>query len=128
MRRVRSILCGLFGPIFIAAGALHFIAPEVYVRIMPPFFPAPRFWVYLTGVLELLGGFGLLWPRFRRLAAYGLALLMVAFFPVHLFMLLYPAEVGVAGVPPYLLFWRLALQFVLVTLFVWLAEEGRARG
>ena len=30
--------------------------------------------------------------------------------------------VGVAAVAPVLLFWRLALQFVFITVFVWLAE------
>ncbi len=123
MRRAKNVLRVLFGLVFIVAGILHFIAPDVYLRIMPPFFPLPLFWVLLSGGLELLGGVGLLLRRFRRRAAYGLALLMVAFFPVHVYMLFYPAEVGAAAIAPSLLFWRLALQFVLVALFVWLAEE-----
>jgi uncharacterized membrane protein len=44
--------------------------------------------------------------------------------PVHLHMLLYPADVGAETISPYLLFWRLALQFVLIALFVWLAEDA----
>ena len=123
MKRSKQLLRYLLGVVFIVLGALHFALPEVYTRIMPPFFPLPLFWVLLSGGLELLGGVGLLLRRFRRGAAYGLALLMVAFFPVHIYMLLYPAEVGAAAIAPSLLFWRLALQFVLVALFVWLAEE-----
>lgn len=123
-RGLRAGLATVFGVVFIGAGLLHFVRPAPYVTIMPPYFPAPLFWVLLSGVLEVLGGMGLLWRRFRRCAAYALALLMAAFLPVHLHMLLDPAEVGVAGVAPYLLFWRLALQFVLIALFVWLAEEG----
>lgn len=123
MNRSKQLLRYLLGVAFIAAGALHFIAPDVYVQIMPPFFVFPRFWVLLSGALELLGGLGLLLRRFQRVSAYGLALLMVAFFPVHVYMLLYPAEVGAAGIAPYLLFWRLALQFALIALFVWLAED-----
>ena len=121
---LRAGLAAVLGVVFIGAGLLHFVRPAPYVTIMPPYFPAPLFWVLLSGMLEVLGGVGLLWRRLRRRTAYALALLLVAFLPVHLHMLLYPAEVGVAGVAPYLLFWRLALQFVLVTLFVWLAEEG----
>jgi uncharacterized membrane protein len=111
-------------PLFIVLGALHFVRPEFYVPIMPPYFPFPLLWVLVSGVLEILGGVGLLMKRFRQPAAYGLALLMVAFMPVHLHMLLYPAEVGAELIPPYLLFWRLAFQFVLITLFVWLAEDA----
>lgn len=112
-----------FGVVFIVLSALHFVRPGFYTPIMPPYFPAPLFWVLLSGVLEILGGVGLLLRRWRRRAAYGLALLMVAFLPVHLHMLFYPAEVGAEAIPPYLLLWRLAFQPVLILLFVWLAEE-----
>lgn len=119
---LKSTLRAGFGVVFIILGALHFVRPGFYVPIMPPYFPAPLFWVLLSGVLEILGGLGLLLKPWRRRAAYALALLMVAFLPVHLHMLVDPASVGVAEVAPVLLWWRLALQFVFITLFVWLAE------
>ncbi len=112
-----------FGVVFIALGALHFVRPGVYIFVMPPYFAVPLFWVLLSGVCEILGGVGLLLKPWRRLAAYALALLMVAFFPVHVQMLIDPASVGVASIAPVLLFWRLALQFVLIAVFVWLAED-----
>lgn len=115
------ILATVIGVLFIVLGINHFVNPGFYTPIMPPYFPAPLFWVLLSGVLEIIGGVGLVLGRFRRPAAYGLALLMVAFFPVHIHMLFWPAEVGATDISPYLLFWRFALQFVLVTLFVWLA-------
>lgn len=120
---LESAVCTGFGVVFIVLGALHFVRPGFYVPIMPPYFAVPLFWVLLSGVLEILGGVGLLLEVWRRRAAYALALLMVAFFPVHVHMLVDPASVGVAEVAPVLLFWRLALQFVLITLFVWLAED-----
>ncbi len=120
---LKKIVQLVVGVLFIVLGVLHFVRPGFYTPIMPPYFPAPLFWVLLSGVLEILGGVGLLLKRWRRRSAYGLALLMVAFLPVHLHMLFYPAEVGAEGIPAYLLLWRLALQPVLVVLFVWLAEE-----
>ena len=114
----------LTGVIFVFAGTLHFVRPGFYVPIMPPWFAAPLFWVLLSGVLEILGGAGLFLRRYRRLAAYGLALLMAAFLPVHLQMFFDPASVGVEGLSAYLLFWRLALQFVLIAFFVWLARPA----
>lgn len=111
-----------FGVVFIVLGALHFVRPGVYASVMPPYFAVPLFWVLLSGLCEILGGVGLLLKPYRRPAAYALALLMVAFFPVHVEMLINPASVGVAGVAPVLLFWRLALQFVLIAVFIWLAD------
>ena len=119
MKRALAIAVGI---IFVVLGVNHFISTGFYTAIMPPYFPAPLFWVILSGVLEILGGVGLLFRPFWRRAAYGLALLMVAFFPVHIHMLFWPAEVGAANLSFYFLFWRFALQFVLIAMFVWLAQ------
>lgn len=111
-----------FGVVFIVLGTLHFVRPGFYTAIMPPYFSVPLFWVLLSGVCEILGGVGLLLKPYRRAAAFALALLMVAFMPVHVEMLINPASVGVENVAPVMLFWRFALQFVLIAVFVWLAE------
>ena len=72
--------------LFIVGGILHFAFPEVYLRIMPPFLPAPRFLIEVSGAAEIAGGLGLLLTTFRRAAAYGLALLLVAVFPANIYM------------------------------------------
>lgn len=116
-----TVLRTVVGVVFVLLGVNHFVNPGFYTPIMPPYFPAPLFWVLLSGLLEILGGLGLLFGPLRRSAAYGLALLMVAFFPVHLQMLVDPASVGAEDIPTNLLFWRLAFQFVFITMFVWFA-------
>ncbi len=121
---LRTVIRTVTGIIFVLAGTLHFVRPGFYVQVMPPWFAAPLLWVLLSGILEILGGVGLFLRRYRRPAAYGLALLMVAFLLVHLQMLFALASVGVQGLSAYLLFWRLALQFVLIAFFVWLAEAS----
>ena len=121
----------VLGFLFVGAGVLHFVVPDFYLRIMPPFFPAPRFLVYASGGLELLGGLGLLTPRLFRPAAGGLALLLVAFFPVHVYMLVNPAAVNAGSVSPLLLWLRLGFQFVLIAWVLWsagLLRESLRRG
>jgi uncharacterized membrane protein len=76
----------IFSGIFVAAGILHFAIPKVYVRIVPPMFPKPTALVLISGAAEIAGGVGLLLPRFRRPAGYGLALLLVAIFPANIYM------------------------------------------
>jgi uncharacterized membrane protein len=55
------------------------------VAMVPPVFPRPDLLVTLTGILELLGAVGLLYPRTIKFAAIGLALLMVAMFPANVY-------------------------------------------
>jgi uncharacterized membrane protein len=85
-----SALRKLAGPFFIGAGALHFVKPEPYRAIMPPYIPAPDAMVALSGVAEALGGAGLVVPRTRRWAGWWLVATLVAIFPANVHMALRP--------------------------------------
>ena len=79
--RVLSLL-GL-AVFFIAIGCDHFIRPNFYVGIMPPYLPAHLELVYLSGLFEILGGMALLIDASRRLAGVGLMVLLVAVYPAN---------------------------------------------
>lgn len=57
--------------LFILSGSLHFIAPQTYIKIVPPYLPAHLPIVYISGAAEILGGIGLLGPSVRQAAAWG---------------------------------------------------------
>ena len=65
------------------AGSLHFLIPGFYLSMMPPWLPWHLELVYLSGVFEVLGGVGLLVPRLRRVACWGLIALLLAVFPAN---------------------------------------------
>jgi uncharacterized membrane protein len=117
----RTLLAG----IFIAAGTLHFVIPEAYTRIMPPYLPLHRELVYLSGVLQIAGGVGLLHERTRRAAGIGLVLLLVAVWPANLQMLLNARAAGKPLGWEALLWARLPLQLLLMV-WVWRASHPRA--
>src|SRR5215472_2512913 len=54
------------------------------IRMVPPVFPRAGLLVSVTGVLEILGAFGLLVSATARLAAACLAILLVALFPANI--------------------------------------------
>jgi uncharacterized membrane protein len=72
--------------LFILSGSLHFIAPQLYIRIVPPYLPAHLTIVYISGVAEILGGIGLLVPTVRHAAAWGLVALLIAILPANIYM------------------------------------------
>jgi len=104
---------------YIVAGALHFIKPAAYMRIVPPYIPWHLAMVLITGVLEILGGVGLLIPQTRRNAAWGLVALLAAIFPANLYMATNPIETGSASIAPVLRWARLPLQLLLVWWLLW---------
>lgn len=109
--------------LFIAAGSLHFIKPAPYLRIMPPYIPWHVFMVQASGVLEILGGLGLLAAKTRRAAAWGLAALLIAIFPANIYMATNPLEAGAASIPPVIRWGRLPLQPLLIWWVLWCTRE-----
>jgi uncharacterized membrane protein len=79
----------LFGPVFIFAGAMHFVIPRTYESIVPDYLPAKRALVYASGVAEIAGGAGALHPRTRRAAGWLNLATLVAVFPANLHMALH---------------------------------------
>lgn len=75
---------------FLLGGLGHFVTPEFFIKIVPPYIPYPDLAVYLSGVFELLGAAGLLLPRWRRLAGLGLFALTLCVTPANVHMWLHP--------------------------------------
>ena len=117
--RFRSPLRVLMGVLFILAGVMHFVRLQFYLNIMPPFLPYHLELVYISGVLEILGGFGVLIPSFRRFSGYGLIGLLIAVFPANIYMLTHNIEVVGFTQFTYMLILRLPLQLIFIAWVYW---------
>lgn len=97
---------------FMAAGANHFVNPDPYRSMMPVYLPEHGLLVQVSGIFEILGGIGILFPKTRRMAGWGLMALLIAVFPANL-------NVAVNGWPgreieSWVLWLRLPLQLALL--------------
>ena len=101
---------------FFAGGIAHFVATDSEMRIVPPYFPWPRFAVLVSGAFEVLGALGLIRSSTRRSAGWGLFALTLAVTPAHIFMLMQPE---LFGIPFWALVARLPVQIALLWLIVW---------
>lgn len=111
--KLKSVaLVGLSG-FFVLGGLNHFLNPAFYISMMPSYLPAPRTLVFISGVLEILGGFGVLHPITRRLAGWGLIALLIAVFPANVEMAL-NAEAFTNFASARALYARLPLQVVFI--------------
>ena len=82
----KAIAVGL-AAMFVVTGLAHFVNPlrRDMIAIVPPRLPSPDLLVTVTGVLELVGAAGLLYPPTRVAAAVCLFLLMLAMFPANVY-------------------------------------------
>ncbi|UII24174.1 DoxX family protein [Fulvivirga ligni] len=97
--------------LYCIAGVLHFIKPKMYRGIIPPYFPSKQLLVYLSGVAEIVLGAGLFFEATRSISAWGIILMLLAFMPVHIYML---RSDKFAHLPQWLLWLRLPIQLILM--------------
>lgn len=99
--------------ILFSAGIVHLAAPKVFLKAMPDYIPFHIQLIYITGLIEIALGIGLLLKRTRKYAAYALMAYFVAILPAHI-------HVAVNDIPmfgydsPYVLWGRTAFQVVFI--------------
>ena len=108
--------------LLVGAGALHFVVPGAYDRLIPPFLPAPRALIYASGVAEVACGLLVAAPRTRRLGGLASAALFVAVFPGNVYLAFEPGDL-----PRWAAIARLPLQVPLVLWGLQVARDA-ARG
>ena len=77
------IIMSLF---YIGVGCAHFISPENFLLIMPPYLPFHLELIYISGFVEIFLGILLLIKRFRAFAGLGLVILLIFVFPANIYL------------------------------------------
>jgi uncharacterized membrane protein len=112
MSRLKRISLCVMALFYVAGGVRHFLVADFYLALMPPYLPWHSALVTLSGLAEIALGVGLLVPRTRVLAAWGVIALLVAVFPANV----HAATAGIEGAGGYL---RLPLQAVFIAWAWW---------
>lgn len=83
--RVDLYTLGLYimASFYFFAGVMHFVNPEFFLKIMPPYIPRPEVVNLVVGAIEIVLGLMLFFPQTTNLAAWGVIALLVAVFPAN---------------------------------------------
>jgi uncharacterized membrane protein len=85
----KRVLLWVMGIFYVIAGLGHFVMTDFYLPMMPPYLPAHRQLILLSGVAEIVLGLAVLMPSLRRLAAWVIILLLIAIFPANVHIALH---------------------------------------
>lgn len=116
MPYIKTISKFVLAIFMIGAGTMHFVNPEFFLKIMPPYLPLHKELVLLSGVFEFLLGVLLLVPAFTRWAAWGIIALLIAVFPANIYIFQHQE---VIPAPPLVHLLRLPLQGVFILWAYW---------
>lgn len=122
--RVPQISLVVLVGFYLFAGFNHFRDPDFYYPLIPPYFQYIYEINVLAGVIEVLLALGLSFKQTRRLSAYGIVLMLLAFVPAHTYFI---QEGGCMSeglcVPAWVAWVRLIVIHPLLIFWVWKHRE-----
>ena len=78
----------IYGVSFILIGLSHLREPQKFVDIVPSYLPYALFLVYLTGIMEIAGGIGIIYPETRKITGRLLVIFLIAVFPANIHLII----------------------------------------
>jgi uncharacterized membrane protein len=90
MKKVKGLLLYALVVFYLFMGAMHFIKPELYGAMMPPWLPAHKALIALSGVVEIALAILLVPIKTRAIAAK----LIIAMLVVFLLVIHVPESIG----------------------------------
>jgi uncharacterized membrane protein len=120
--RTKRVARWLLAAFMVAIGTSHFVDAAPFVKMVPAWLPAPGVLVAVSGACEIAGGLGLLVPRVRRVAAWGLVLLYVAVFPANVSMAIHDVQPYAWHIPRVAQWARLPFQALFIAWAWWLGR------
>lgn len=114
--------------LYFFAGVNHFIKPDMYERMIPPFFRYFSLINYATGFIEIFLAILLIIPRSRSFAGKAIMVMLIAFIPVHVYMIYTGWCPGERCTPQWVLWVRLIVLQPLLIWLAWWVSRGRVSG
>ena len=107
--------------LYVGIGLKHFLDPEFFLLIMPPYLPFHLELVYISGFFEILFGGFLLFKKYRRISSLSLVILLIAVFPANIYLYQFPEILNVEKSKALV---RLFFQIPLILIALWHSQEN----
>ena len=103
-------------------GVKHFIEPDYFLSIIPPYLPFHIELVYISGFFEILLGLMILFPKYRYYGSIGLIFLLIAVFPANIYLAQSKEAQEAIGASQEFAIWRLPMQGILIWIAYWIRK------
>ena len=109
--------------LYVTVGIKHFINTDFFVTIVPPIINWKKEAVIISGFIEVILGVLLLFNQTRKLAAYGIILLLIAVFPANIYLYISDVARDIIGISKAQALFRLPFQIPLIIIAYWHTKE-----
>jgi len=109
--------------LYINVGVKHFINPDFFVTIVPPIINWKEEAVLVSGFIEVLLGILLLFNQTRKLAAWGIILLLIAVLPANIYLYISEIPREILSISKSQALFRIPFQIPLIIISYWHSKE-----
>ena len=118
-KHILIIISSIF---YVLVGIKHFIDPNFFLAIVPPYLPYHLELVYISGLFEILFGVMILFPKYRYWGSVGLILLLIAVFPANIYLFQSVEAQKAIGATQEIATWRLPVQGIFILVAYWIRK------
>ena len=121
-RHLMGLIPIIFGASFVFVGFRHFQDPAWFEPIVPKELGNPRFWVYLSGLFEIILGIGIVLPYYRPEASILIAMMLVVLYWANLNMWVNDIPIGGSTLSTNGHILRALAQAFLICMALWIGD------
>ena len=123
MKLFKDITIYIMSLLYVIVGVKHFTNTDFFVAIVPPVISWKEEAVLISGVIEIVLGLLLLFNQTRKLAAWGIILLLIAVFPANIYLYVSEIPRDIIGISKNQALFRLPFQIPLIIIAYWHTKE-----
>jgi len=127
LEKYKTLTIFVMGVMYVFIGIKHFTDPQYFLDIVPPQLPFKLFLVYLTGLIEVVGGVAILAPKTRKAGAYLLIFLLVSVFPANIYLYVSETPQSLLGISEADALIRMPFQIPLILLAYWHSKKNHPK-
>ena len=113
--------------LYVIVGIKHFTNTDFFVTIVPPIINWKEEVVLVSGLIEVILGILLLFNQTRKLAAWGIILLLIAVFPANIYLYLSEIARETLSISKNQALYRIPFQIPLMIISYWHSKETHSK-
>lgn len=111
-----------YGLSYVLIGISHFTHPSIFVPIVPKIIGFPQFWVYLSGIFEVVLGVGLFLPRARYFSSILIIAMLLVLYTANINMWVNDIEFNGVKMTSKGHLFRGSIQILLIYIAYWISK------
>jgi len=127
MKIIKELTILLISILYITIGINHFLKPNFFLEIVPPFIPFKLEVVFISGFFEIILGVSILFKKTRKLASLLIIVLLILVFPANIYLYMSETPRISLNITKSQALYRMPFQLSLIIISYWHSRDDNSK-